>query len=185
MEAELKKSLKDNMDMAVEALKKDLATIRTGRASLAIFDGVMVDYYGTPTPINQVATLAIPESRLITIQPWEPKLISDIEKAIQKADLGLNPSSDGKIIRLPIPPLTEERRKQIIKQVHKRVEDGKVSIRNIRRSGNEEARKLEKEQHLSEDETKRSLDDIQKMTDSYISMIDEIMSHKEKELMEV
>lgn len=185
MQAEVKKRLIDKMERALEALKKDLAGIRTGRASLAIFDGVNVDYYGVPTPINQVATLAIPESRLITIQPWDPKIISEIEKAIQKSDLGLNPTNDGKLIRLAIPPLTEERRKQIIKHVHKRVEDAKVATRNIRRDSKEEIKKLEKEKHLSEDDTRRSLEELQKSTDSYIKRADEIMSHKEAELMEV
>ncbi len=185
MQTEVKKRLINKMDRALEALKKDLASIRTGRASLAIFDGINVDYYGVPTPINQVATMAIPESRLITIQPWDPKLISDIEKAIQKSDLGLNPSNDGKIIRIAIPPLTEERRKQIIKHVHKRVEEARVSARNARRDGNDDIKKLEKEKQISEDDSKRSLEEIQKMTDSYIKRIDEIMSHKEAELMEV
>jgi ribosome recycling factor len=185
MEAEVRRKLKDKMEKAIEALKKDLASIRTGRASLSIFEGIMVDYYGTPTPINQVATMAIPESRLITIQPWEPKMVPEIEKAIQKSDLGLNPSNDGKLIRLAIPQLTEERRKQIVKNVHKRVEESKVSIRNIRRDGNEEVKNLEKEKHISEDETRRSLDEIQKMTNSFIKRTEEIMSHKEAELMEV
>lgn len=185
MQAEVKQRLLNKMDRALEALKKDLAGIRTGRASLAIFDGINVDYYGVPTPINQVATMAIPESRLITIQPWEPKLISEIEKAIQKSNLGLNPTNDGKIIRIAIPQLTEERRKQIVKHVHKRVEEAKISTRNIRREGNEEIKKLEKEEHISKDETKRVLDDIQKLTDSYIKRTEEIMSHKEAELMEV
>ncbi|MEE8329794.1 MAG: ribosome recycling factor [Thermodesulfovibrionia bacterium] len=185
MQAEVKRRLLNKMDRALEALKKDLAGIRTGRASLAIFDGINVDYYGVPTPINQVATMAIPESRLITIQPWEPKLISEIEKAIQKSNLGLNPTNDGKIIRIAIPQLTEERRKQIIKHVHKRIEEAKISTRNIRREGNEEIKKLEKEEHISKDETKRVLDDIQKLTDSYIKRTEEIMSHKEAELMEV
>ncbi len=185
MEAEVRKKLKDKMEKALDALKKDLASIRTGRASLSIFEGIMVDYYGTPTPINQVATMAIPESRLITIQPWEPKMVPEIEKAIQKADLGLNPSNDGKLIRIAIPALTEERRKQIVKNVHKRVEESKVSIRNIRREGNEEVKNLEKQKHISEDETRRSLDEIQKMADSFIRRTEEIMSHKEAELMEV
>lgn len=185
MQAEVKQRLLNKMDRALEALKKDLAGIRTGRASLAIFDGINVDYYGVPTPMNQVATMAIPESRLITIQPWEPKLISEIEKAIQKSNLGLNPTNDGKIIRIAIPQLTEERRKQIVKHVHKRVEEAKISTRNIRREGNEEIKKLEKEEHISKDETKRVLDDIQKLTDSYIKRTEEIMSHKEAELMEV
>lgn len=185
MQAEVKKRLTDRMEKTLDVLKKDLASIRTGRASLSIFDGITVDYYGTPTPINQVATMSVPESRLITIQPWEPGLISEIEKAIQKSDLGLNPSNDGKIIRVSIPPLTEERRKQIIKHVHKRAEEARVSVRNIRRDSNDEIKKLEKEKHISEDDTKKSIDEIQKLTDSYIKRVDEIMSHKEKELMEV
>lgn len=185
MQAEIKKRLKDNMERALEALKKDLSAIRTGRASLSIFDGLAVDSYGTQTPINQVATLSVPESRLITIQPWDPKMIVEIEKAIQKSDLDLNPSNDGKLIRIAIPQLTEERRKQIVKNVHKRVEEAKVSIRNIRRDGKEEIRKLEKEEHISEDDTKRSVDEIQKLTDSFIKRADEIMSHKEAEVMEV
>lgn len=185
MQAEVKRKLNDKMERALEALKKELAAVRTGRASLSVFDGISIDYYGTPTPVNQVATMAIPESRLITIQPWEPKLISEIEKAIQKSDLGLNPTNDGKIIRIAIPPLTEERREQIIKQVHKRVEEAKVSIRNIRREGNDQIKKLEKEKHISEDDTRRSIDEIQKLTDSYIKRSDEIMSHKKAELKEI
>ncbi len=185
MEKDVKKRLDDKMVKAVEALKKDLAALRTGRASLSIFDHLMVDYFGTPTPLSHVATLSIPESRLITIQPWDPKVISDIEKAIQKSDLGLNPNNDGKMIRIAIPALTEERRKEIVKQVHKRGEEAKIVIRNIRRESNEEMKKIEKSEHVSEDETKRSIDDIQKTTDSYIKKVDEIVSHKEAEVMEV
>jgi ribosome recycling factor len=185
MQKEAQKKLSDKMDKTIEALKKDLASIRTGRASLAIFDGLMVDYFGTPTPINHVATLGVPESRLITIQPWDPKIISEIEKAIQKSDLGLNPSNDGKIIRVAIPALTEERRKEIVKQVHKRGEEAKISLRNIRRDGNDEMKKIEKEEHISEDETKKSIEDIQKLTDSHIKKVDEIVVHKEEEVMEV
>ncbi|MBI4655035.1 MAG: ribosome recycling factor [Nitrospirae bacterium] len=185
MQAEVKKKIIDKMEKTVEAFKKDLTSIRTGRASLSIFEGITVDYYGTPTPINQVATMSVPESRLIIIQPWDVKLIPGIEKAIQKSDLGLTPSNDGKIIRLPIPPLTEERRKQIIKHVHKKGEETRVAIRNIRRDGNDEIKRLEKEKHISEDEGKRSIDEIQKVTDTYIKRVDEILSHKEKELMEV
>ncbi|GBE05131.1 MAG TPA: ribosome recycling factor [Nitrospirae bacterium] len=185
MQAEVEKKLKDKMERAMEALKKDLAAVRTGRASLAVFDGLMVDYYGTPTPINQIATMSVPESRLITIQPWDPKIISEIERSIQKSDLGLNPSNDGKIIRIAIPQLTEERRKQIIKHVHKRVEEAKVSIRNIRRDGKDEIKHLEKEEHISEDDTKNSMDELQKLTDSFVKRTDEIMSHKEAELMEI
>ncbi|MBI4710264.1 MAG: ribosome recycling factor [Nitrospirae bacterium] len=185
MQAEVKKRLTEKMEKTLEALKKDLASIRTGRASLSILDGLTVDYYGTPTPLNQVATLAVPESRLITIQPWEPKLIPEIEKAIQKSDLGLNPANDGKTVRVPIPPLTEERRQQIIKHVHKRAEEARVAVRNIRRDGNDEMKKLQKEKHISEDDVKKSTEEIQKITDGYIKRIDEIMSHKEKELMEI
>ena len=185
MQTEVRRKVKEKMDGTLDVLKKELSAIRTGRASLSVFDGITVDYYGTPTPIIQVATMAIPESRSITIQPWDPKIISEIEKAIQKSDLGLNPSNDGKIIRIAIPPLTEERRKQIVKIVHKRVEEAKVAIRNIRRDGNDEIKKLEKEKHISEDETKRSLEEIQHLTDSYVKRADEIMSHKEAELMEV
>jgi len=185
MQGEVRKQLVDRMDKAIESLKKDIAGIRTGRASLGIFEGITVDYYGTPTPINQVATMSVPESRLIIIQPWDPKIIAEIEKAILKSDLGLNPSNDGKIIKIAIPPLTEERRKQIIKQVHKRVEEAKIAVRNIRRDSNDEVKKLEKEKKMSEDDAKKTLEEIQKLTDSYIKRTDEINSHKEKELMEV
>jgi ribosome recycling factor len=185
MESQIKKRLTEKMDKTIDALKRDLAGIRTGRASLSLFDGILVNYYGTPTPLKQVATIALPESRLITIQPWDPKMVPEVEKAILKSDLGLNPSSDGKIIRISIPPLTEERRKQIIKQVHKRVEESKVALRNIRREFNEEVKKAEKEEHISEDETKRTLDEIQKLTDNYVERVDEIKKHKDDELMEV
>lgn len=185
MEKEARKKLEDKMDKAIDALKKNLAGMRTGRASLSIFDGLMVDYFGTPTPLSHVATLSIPESRLITIQPWDPKVITDIEKAIQKSDLGLNPNNDGKLIRIAIPALTEERRKEIVKQVHKRGEEAKVSIRNIRRDFNDEMKKMEKEAHVSEDETKKAIDEIQKITDGYIKKVDETVSHKEEEVMEV
>ncbi len=185
MQKEARKKMAEKMEKALEALKKDLSGIRTGRASLSIFDGILVDFFGTPTPINHVATLSVPESRLITIQPWDPKIIVEIEKAIQKSDLGLNPGNDGKIIRIAIPQLTEERRKQIVKQVHKRGEEAKVTLRNIRRDSNEEMKKIEKEEHISEDETKRSMDEVQKATDSFIKKVDETISHKEEEVMEV
>ena len=176
---------KKRMNQSVENTQHEFNTIRTGRASLSIFDGIMVDYFGTPTPLSHVATLSVPESRLITIQPWDPKVISDIERAIQKSDLGINPGNDGKIIRIAIPTLTEERRKEIVKQVHKRGEDAKISLRNIRREGNDEMKKLEKEAHLSEDDTKRALEEIQNTTDSYIKKVDETLVHKEEEVMEV
>lgn len=185
MQKESKQRITEKMEKTVEVLKKELAGMRTGRASLVLLDGVMVDYFGTPTPISHVATMSVPESRLITIQPWDPKIIGEIEKAILKSDLGLNPGNDGKTIRIAIPQLTEERRKQIVKQVHKKGEEAKVALRNIRREGNDEIKRIEKEAHISEDETKRTIDEIQKITDSYIKIVDEVLTHKEKEVMEV
>ena len=173
------------MEQTINVFRKDLGAVRTGRASLALFDGMMVDYYGTPTPISQVASLSIPESRLIVIQPWEPKLIPEIEKAIQGSALGLTPANDGKIVRIPIPSLTEERRREIVKLVKKMAEDSKVAVRNIRRDSNEEIRKSGKDAAISEDEIKKSQDDIQKLTDQYIHKIDEILKKKEQEIMEV
>ena len=185
MEKALRAKTAERMDWAIDALKKDFGSVRTGRASLALLEGVAVDYYGTLTPLQQIASLSIPESRQITIQPWEQRLISEIEKAIMKSDLGLTPSNDGRIIRITIPPLTEERRKQLVKVVKKRAEEAKVAIRNIRRDSNEELKKLEKEKHLSEDDAKKSHDEIQKLTDSYIVKVDEVLKHKENEIMEV
>ncbi len=185
MEDGLKKKYEAKMEAAIEALKKDFASIRTGRASLALFEHIMVDYYGNPTPLQQVATLGIPDSRTITIQPWEQKMIPEIEKAILKSDLGLTPSSDGKLIRINIPPLTEERRKQLVKVVRKRGEEGRVSIRNIRRDLKDALKQLEKDKQISEDDLKKSLDELQKLTDSYIRKVDERLEHKEKEIMEV
>ncbi len=185
MEKDSRKKATDKMDSALEALKKELGAIRTGRASLALLDGIKIDYYGTITPLQQLASLSVPESRQIAIQPWEQKIIPDIEKAIMKSDLGLTPTNDGKIIRINIPTLTEERRKQLVKVVKKNAEDSRVAVRNIRRDINEEIKKLEKDKHISEDDTKKSLDEIQKLTDTYIKKIDEILQHKEKEIMEV
>ncbi|OGW44973.1 MAG: ribosome recycling factor [Nitrospirae bacterium RBG_13_41_22] len=185
MEQELKRKTTERMSRTIEALKKEFASIRTGRASLALLDGIMVNYYDTPTPLQQLVSLSIPESRQIAIQPWDQKIIPDIEKAILKSDLGLTPMNDGKMIRINIPPLTEERRKQLVKAVRKKAEEAKVAIRNIRRDSNEELKKLEKEKHLSEDIVKKSQDEIQKITDSYISKADEVLGHKEKEIMEV
>jgi ribosome recycling factor len=182
---ELKKKAMERMNTAIESLKKDFGTIRTGRASLSLIDGIRVDYYGAPTALAQVATLGIPESRQITIQPWDPKLIPDIEKAILKSDLGLTPGNDGKTIRINIPHLTEERRVQLVKIIKKRSEEGRVAVRNIRRDIMEELKKSEKEKHLSEDDVKRMHDEIQKVTDSYIEKVEEVMQHKEKEIMEV
>ena len=182
---ELRKKTSDRMQGAVDALKKEFAGIRTGRASMALLDGIIVDYYGTPTPVQQLASLSIPESRQIAIQPWEQRLIPEIEKAIMKSDLGLTPMNDGKLIRINIPILTEERRKQLVKIVKKRAEESKIAVRNIRRDGNEELKKLEKEEHISEDDVKKEHDEIQKITDSFIKKIDELLAHKENEIMEV
>ncbi|MBI5141797.1 MAG: ribosome recycling factor [Nitrospirae bacterium] len=180
---------KDNaqlkMDKTIEAFKRELASIRTGRASLALLDGVTVDYYGTPTPLSQVAALSVPDSRTIAIQPWEQKMVQAIEKAILKSDLGINPGNDGKTIRLQIPMLTEERRKELVKLAHKRAEESKVAIRNIRRDANEELKKMEKDKLITEDEHKRVHDEIQKITDAHIKRVDEVTAHKEKEIMEV
>jgi ribosome recycling factor len=185
MEQELRAKTTDRMSRTIDVLKKEFASIRTGRASLALLDGLLVNYYDTPTPLQQLASLSIPESRQIAIQPWDQKVIPDVEKAILKSDLGLTPMNDGKIIRINIPPLTEERRKQLVKTVRKKAEEAKVAIRNIRRDVNEELKKMEKEQHTSEDIVKKSQDEIQKLTDSFIVKVDDVLAHKEKEIMEV
>ena len=185
MQREIRNKTSERMAGAVEALKKEFASIRTGRATLALLDGITVDYYGTPTPIQQVSSLSVPESRQIAIQPWEKNLIPLIEKAIMKSDLGLTPSNDGKVIRIGIPVLTEERRKQLVKVVRKRAEEARVAIRNIRRDANDELKKLEKEAHVSEDEVKKEQEEIQKLTDAFVKKVDEILEHKEKEIMEV
>jgi len=182
---ELRKKSHERMQTAVDALKKKFGAVRTGRASLSLLDGLAVDYYGTVTPIQQVASLSIPDSRQILIQPWEQKIIPEIEKAIMKSDLGLTPMNDGKLIRINIPALTEERRKQLVKVVRKETEDAKVAIRNIRREINDELKKLEKEEHISEDQIKKEHEEVQKITDSFIKKIDELLEHKEKEIMEV
>lgn len=185
MEKELKRRVAEKMEGAVEALKREFGAIRTGRASLALLDGIIVDYYGTATPLQQVASLSIPDPRQIAIQPWEQRIIPEIEKTIMKSELGLTPMNDGKVIRINLPTLTEERRKQIVKVARKRAEEAKITVRNIRRDSNEELKKLEKDKHVSEDVVKKSLDEIQKLTDSYIVKIDEVLRHKENEIMEV
>jgi ribosome recycling factor len=173
------------MQASVEAFRKELNSIRTGRASLSLLDGITVPYYGVPTPLNQVATLSVPESRLITIQPWDSSIIGEVEKAILKSDLGLTPSNDGRILKIPIPPLTEERRKQLVRLVKKLGEDCKVAIRNVRRDGNDDLKNLEKEKKISEDELRRSQEHVQKLTDKYIALAEQISAQKEKEVMEV
>lgn len=175
---------RESMGKSVEALKNELSRMRTGRASLSILDGIRVDYYGTPTPLNQMATLAVPESRLITIQPWDASVIKEIEKAILKSDLGLTPSSDGKIIRISIPQLTEERRKELVKVVHKVCEEHKVSVRNFRRDSNDLLKSMKKEGEISEDDAFKAQDEVQKITDEYIQLIDECYTEKEKEILE-
>ena len=182
---EIIEEAREKMEKSVDALRKELKRIRTGRASLSVFDGVRVNYYGTPTPLNQLASLSVPESRLITIQPWDASAIKEIEKAILKSNLGLTPTSDGKIIRITIPPLTEDRRKEIVKQVNKICEDYRVAVRNIRRDANEMLKGLKKDGDASEDEVKKSLDDVQKITDDHIRQIDEIFKEKEKETLEL
>jgi ribosome recycling factor len=183
--AATKQQLTERMEAAIEHFKKEMAGMRTGRASVALIDGIRVDYYGTPTPLKQVANLTVPEPRLITVQPWEPSLIKEIEKAITAAGLGLNPANDGKLIRIPIPPLTEERRKELSKVCKKHAEEAKVALRNIRRDGNEEQKKLQKDGKLSEDELRRTEADTQKLTDQYVQKVDQILAAKEKEIMEV
>lgn len=177
--------MKKRTDKALDALSHELASIRTGRASIAIFDHVKVDYYGTPTPINQLATLAVPESRTITIQPWDTSALHAIEKAIMTSDLGLMPTSDGKLIRVNMPPLTEERRKEFVKLARKYGEECKVGIRNIRRDANEDLKKQEKDKKVSEDEHKKLVKEVQDITDRQIGRIDEMIAQKEKDIMEV
>jgi ribosome recycling factor len=175
---------RDNMGKSIDALKNEFNKVRTGRASLTILDGIRVDYYGTMTPLNQMATLAVPESRLITIQPWDVSVIKEIEKAILKSDLGLTPSNDGKIIRISIPPLTEERRKELVKVINKMSEDHKIAVRNIRRDSNELLKGLKKDGDISEDDAFKAQDQVQKITDENIKLIDDVNKEKEKEILE-
>ena len=175
---------REKMGKSINALKNELMRVRTGRASLNLFDGVRVDYYGTLTPIDQMASLAVPESRLVTIQPWDVSVIKSIEKAILKSDLGLTPSSDGKIIRISIPPLTEERRKKLGKTVHKKCEDYKVAVRNIRRDSNEVLKKLKSDGDIAEDAAFNAQEQVQEITDENIKFIDEIYKEKETEILE-
>lgn len=170
---------------SVEALKRELSTIRTGRASPALVENIVVDYYGVPTPLNQMASISVPEARLLVVQPWDRQSLQAVEKAILKNDLGLNPNNDGTLIRLAIPQLTEERRKELVRLVRKKTEEGRVEVRNIRRSMVEKLRSLEKDKEISQDESKRAQDQVQKMTDLHISQMDSIAEEKEKEVMEV
>jgi len=176
--------LKEQMDSSLQSLDKELNRIRTGRASVSLIDGIKVDYYGTITPLNQIATLSVPESRLITIQPWDTNIIAVIEKAIQKSDLGLNPMNDGKLIRISIPSLSEERRKELVKVAGKVVEDCKISLRNHRRNINENLKNKKKDKEISEDEYFKKHDEVQKMTDEYVAKCDKIFTEKEKDIIE-
>jgi ribosome recycling factor len=182
---EIESNAKTRMEKVLSDLQHDMAGVRTGRASVTLLDSVRADYYGTPTPLNQMATLHVPEPTLITLQPWDVSLIGAIEKAIRAGDLGLNPSNDGKIIRVPIPPLTEERRKELAKKLHHIAEDHRVAMRNIRRDANENVKKLVKDKTISEDDDRRAHDEIQKLTDANIQKLDQAVKVKEKEVMEL
>lgn len=175
----------DRMDKAMAAMDRDFGKLRTGRASTALVDAIKVDYYGTPTPISQLASVAVPDSRTVTIQPWDKGAFSGVEKAILKSDLGLTPVNDGKIIRISIPPLTEERRKELVKVSRKYTEDAKVAVRNVRRDANEQLKKLEKDKLISEDELKKAGEDVQKLTDKYVAEADKRCQAKEKEIMDI
>lgn len=184
----VEKTLKDcesKMQAVIQLTKKEFASIRTGRANPALLDGVMVDYYGTPTPLNQLANITVPESRLLVLQPYDKSAIGNIEKAIVKADLGLNPTNDGNVIRISIPHLTEERRRDLVKVVRKKAEELRVAVRNVRRDTNEILKKMEKDKQISEDELRTALEDVQELTDRYIAEIDELLEHKEQEILEV
>src|SRR6266403_566902 len=182
---EIEASVRTRMEKAVADLQHDMAIIRTGRASISILDHIRVDYYGTPTPLNQLGNLHVPEPSLITVQPWDVSQIGAIEKAIRAGNLGLNPANDGKLIRIPIPPLTEERRKDLVKQLHGVAEDHRVAIRNIRRDGNESVKKLFKDKTITEDDDRRAHEEIQKMTDSYMQKLDQAAGSKENEVVEI
>ncbi len=185
MTKEVIADMKAHMDKSVDALRREYQKVRTGRATTGLLDDIKVEYYGNPSPLSQVATLAVPESRTITIQPWEAKLIPVIEKAIMNANLGFTPANDGKTIRISLPPLTEERRKDIVKMLKKMAEDTKVAVRNIRREGIDSLKKLEKDKQISEDDLKRAEKEVQDVTNASVAKIDEVLAHKEKEVMEV
>lgn len=185
MIADIKKTTESKMQKTVESLKHDLAKVRTGRAHTGILDHVTVDYYGNPTPINQVANLTLVDARTIGVQPFEKKMAAAIEKAIRDADLGLNPAAQGDVIRVPTPPLTEERRKEMVKLVKSEAEDAKIAVRNIRRDANESLKKLVKDKAISEDDERRAIDDVQKVTDKFIADVDKMVVEKEKEVLTV
>ena len=185
MTADLFGDAERRMQKAVDALKQDLGAIRAGRASATLVDRITIEYYGAPTPINQIASISVPEARLLVIQPWDRKLLVDIEKAIQKSDLGINPTNDGQVIRLNIPPMSEDRRRDLVKTLHKKLDEHKVAVRNIRRDVQDKLREREKKKEVSEDELKRSTEKLQKLTDRYIEDMDKVGKTKEVEILEV
>jgi ribosome recycling factor len=184
-EKDVIKETRPRMDAVIEDVRRKLATVRTGRAAVSLLDNVMVEYYGTPTPLSQMASVHVPEPQMLTVQPWDQTQLGAIEKAIRVADLGLNPSNDGKLVRIPIPPLTEERRKQLAKQVHEIAEEHRTAVRNLRRDANDRLKKMLKEKAISEDAERDGLEEIQKMTNTYIGKIDELMKNKEVEILSV
>jgi len=184
-EKDVIKETRPRMEGAVDDFKRKLATIRTGRAAISILDTVMVDYYGTPTPLNQMASVHAPEPQMLTVQPWDQTQIGAVEKAIRAADLGLNPSNDGKLVRVPIPPLTEERRRQLAKQIHDVAEDHRTAVRNVRRDANDRLKKMLKDKTISEDAERDALLEVQKLTDTHIGKIDELAKGKEQEILSV
>ena len=179
------KQTEEKMKKSLSALEEEFNTLRTGRASPALFDKIRVEYYGNPTPINQVATISVPEARLVVIQPWDKSVIGEIEKAIQKSELSVNPSNDGKVIRINIPPLTEERRKEYVKIAKNMAEQSRVSIRNVRRDANDELKKSQKDGEISEDDLKRAEDEVQKLTDKYVEEVNTMLEAKESEILEI
>lgn len=183
--SDLAADVKKRMTSTVESFKQELARVRTGRASTALISHIKVAYYGNPTPLNQIATLSAPEPQLLVVQPFDRSALGEIEKAIQKADLGLNPSNDGKVVRVPVPPLTEERRKEMVKLLKKMAEDNKIAVRNVRRDGNEGFKTREKSKEITEDQSRKGQAEVQKLTDQFISQIDGLLAAKEKEILEV
>ncbi len=184
-EKDVIKDARPRMEAGIDDVRRKLATVRTGRAAVNLLDSVMVEYYGTPTPLSQMASVHVPEPQMLTVQPWDQTQLGSIEKAIRSADLGLNPSNDGKLVRIPIPPLTEERRKQLAKQVHEIAEEHRTAVRNIRRDANDRLKKLLKDKAISEDNERDGLDEVQKMTNNYIGRIDELAKNKEQEILSV
>ncbi len=184
-EKDVIKETRPRMETVIEDFRRKLATIRTGRAAVSLLDNIMIDYYGTPTPLNQMASVHAPEPQLLTVQPWDQSQVATIEKAIRASDLGLNPSNDGKLVRIPVPAPTEERRKQLAKQVHEIAEDHRTAVRNVRRDANERLKKMLKDKQISEDNERDGLEEVQKLTNTYIGRVDELSSSKEKEILSV